>query len=391
MLDSNALADLIAELVGDYVERATAPLIERIAELEARSPFAAVEARIDEIERGLPALIATSAAPLVDERFASLPAPVNGRDADPDVIRQMVQAAVAEIPLPKDGSPGADGKDADMAVVAAMVEEAVGKAVSALPPAEPGAPGRDVDMDVVSGMVADQVREAISALPPAQDGKDGVDGANGRDVEDIQVIQNGSIVEFAFTVGETRSIFEIELPAGPAGADGKDGDTGERGPDGRVGKITKWTDAVHYENDIVTHAGSVYQALRDTGHAPPHDDWLLIVSAGTDGAAGRSLNPSGTYQPDAVYRQLDIVMLNGSSFVALADEPGSCPGEGWQLLAGVGKRGQQGERGSPGARGDAGQPVVAAEVTSEGALVLVNGDGSTVTADFYPVLSRIDR
>jgi hypothetical protein len=350
MLDSNALADLIAELVGDHVDRATAPLIARIDELEARSPFAGVEARLDEIERGLPTLIATAAAPLVDERFASLPAPVDGRDADPEVIRQMVQQAVAEIPLPKDGERGAD-----------------------------------VDMDLVAGMVAEQARQAVSAIPAPERGER---GANGHDVEDIEVTQDGAVVEFAFTVGETRSIFEVELPHGLSG---NDGERGERGPEGRIGKIHKWVDAVHYENDIVTHAGSLYQAQRDTGHAPPHDDWLLIVSAGTDGIPGRSLNPSGTYQPETVYRQLDIVMLNGSSFVALADEPGACPGDGWQLLAGVGKRGQQGDRGGPGARGEAGPAVVAAEVNDDGSLVLMNGDGSTVKADFYPLLSRIDR
>jgi hypothetical protein len=50
-------------------------------------------------------------------------------------------------------------------------------------------------------------------------------------------------------------------------------------------------------------------------------------------------------------------MVDGSSFVALKDHPGPCPGDDWQLLASRGSRGHQGpsgERGLPGPRGDAG-------------------------------------
>jgi hypothetical protein len=56
-------------------------------------------------------------------------------------------------------------------------------------------------------------------------------------------------------------------------------------------------------------------------------------------------------------RRLDVVALNGGSFVALKDKPGPCPGSGWQLIASQGKRGvagEKGERGPPGPRGDAG-------------------------------------
>jgi hypothetical protein len=65
----------------------------------------------------------------------------------------------------------------------------------------------------------------------------------------------------------------------------------------------------------------------------------------------------GTFDQRASYRRLDVVALNGGSFIALKDAPGPCPGPGWQLIASQGKRGvagEKGERGPPGPRGDAG-------------------------------------
>jgi hypothetical protein len=65
----------------------------------------------------------------------------------------------------------------------------------------------------------------------------------------------------------------------------------------------------------------------------------------------------GTFDQSASYRRLDVVALNGGSFVALKDAPGPCPGPGWQLIASQGKRGvagEKGERGPPGPKGDAG-------------------------------------
>lgn len=64
----------------------------------------------------------------------------------------------------------------------------------------------------------------------------------------------------------------------------------------------------------------------------------------------------GTHREAESYSFFDIVALNGSSFIARTDNPGPCPGEGWQLIAsaGHGKTGPRGERGEPGARGERG-------------------------------------
>jgi hypothetical protein len=69
----------------------------------------------------------------------------------------------------------------------------------------------------------------------------------------------------------------------------------------------------------------------------------------------------GTYASEEEYKQLDVVVMNGSSFVALKDAPGRCPDSGhWHLLASRGSRGQhgaEGARGLMGLRGERGAPA----------------------------------
>jgi hypothetical protein len=72
------------------------------------------------------------------------------------------------------------------------------------------------------------------------------------------------------------------------------------------------------------------------------------------GAPG-SFNVRGTFDTDAVYSYLDVVAFNGSSWVAVRDNPGDLPGPGWQLLSSAGKRGPRGEPGPPGAPGKEGR------------------------------------
>jgi hypothetical protein len=59
----------------------------------------------------------------------------------------------------------------------------------------------------------------------------------------------------------------------------------------------------------------------------------------------------GTWKEGETYAHLNIVALNGSSFIARHDDPGQCPGDGWQLIASAGKPGKPGPKGD---RGDAG-------------------------------------
>lgn len=183
-------------------------------------------------------------------------------------------------------------------------------------------------------------------------------------------------------------------PAGEAGERGEKGDTGERGeqgPEGRLPVVRTWSEGVHYEGAVVAHAGATWQAVRDTGREPPHDDWACLAQAGADGLDGRSFTIRGTYAAETEYRALDVVALNGASFAARRDDPGACPGDGWQLIAAQGKAGRPGERGPMGPKGERGLPgasVVALEIDGNGMLSLRNADGSVVRCDLYPVLVK---
>jgi hypothetical protein len=111
---------------------------------------------------------------------------------------------------------------------------------------------------------------------------------------------------------------------------------------------------VHYEGDLVVHDGSLYQCIKDSGHPPPHEDWVCVARAGRDGLTPRVC---GTWAPDDRYRTLDVVALNGASFIARKDDPGVCPGEDWQALTLQGKRGIAGPKGDRGEKGQPGSPA----------------------------------
>jgi hypothetical protein len=63
-----------------------------------------------------------------------------------------------------------------------------------------------------------------------------------------------------------------------------------------------------------------------------------------------SKNIRGTHDAKAKYAVGDVVAHDGASFIARRDDPGPCPGPGWQLMA------RQGQRGIAGPRGERGLP-----------------------------------
>ena len=67
----------------------------------------------------------------------------------------------------------------------------------------------------------------------------------------------------------------------------------------------------------------------------------------------------GTWRADATYKALDVVAPNRGSFVAKYDNPGTCPGDGWQLLVSAVK-GERGLRGDRGPSGPPGPPIAIA-------------------------------
>jgi hypothetical protein len=141
------------------------------------------------------------------------------------------------------------------------------------------------------------------------------------------------------------------------GPKGEKGERGLEGPPGRMLAVKHWQPgAIAYAGELVTNAGATWQAQRDTSHVPGNDpDWTCVAAAGQD---ARSPHVRGTYNPDLQYSALDIVSLNGGSFIAKQDRPGICPGEGWQMIARQGHRGNAGEKGERGERGAQGTPGV---------------------------------
>jgi hypothetical protein len=143
------------------------------------------------------------------------------------------------------------------------------------------------------------------------------------------------------------------------GAPGAQGPRGEPGPPGRVGllpAVKPWVaGVVFYRGDTVSYCGACWQAIEDTAGEPGASPaWRCIAAAGRDGQTPKI---RGTWSHGGEYRALDVVARNGGSYIARKDNPGICPGDGWQAITLPGKRGQQGERGPRGERGPPGPPA----------------------------------
>jgi hypothetical protein len=91
----------------------------------------------------------------------------------------------------------------------------------------------------------------------------------------------------------------------------------------------------------------------------------------------------GTFDLAQQYDALNIVALNGSSFIARWNDPGECPGDGWQLIASAGRAGKPGPKGERGEQGPRGLSGVSAIVRGEidrktYTMKLIMSDGSEV-------------
>jgi hypothetical protein len=249
-----------------------------------------------------------------------------------------------------------------------------------------GPAGRDADPEVVAriagvnlqeplhryieAQVEERLAARVAALPPPERGLPGERGIQG-------------VAGPKGDPGEAGPRGEaIHGPPGPRG------ERGEIGPPGVFPIATAWQpDRVAYAGDVVAHQGACWQCLEDTGRAPGDGPWVCLAVAGRDAPA---LRFRGAHRADEVYLANDVAVTGGSSFVAVRTDPGDCPGPGWALLAGTGKRGTRGIPGARGERGEAGPagrdgvpgapaPAIAAwEIDRENyAIVPLMSDGST--------------
>jgi hypothetical protein len=258
-------------------------------------------------------------------RITTIIADLARRDAERELrLERLERAIIDRLAEVRDGEPGPAGKD--------------------------GAPGADgLDGESIVGPKGDSgERGAIGSVgamgPIGGQGPAGFDGLPGKD-------------------GEQGPPGPVGPPGesiiGPMGAKGDRGDRGDQGSTGMLPIVKQWiAGAVFYAADVVSWDGETFQAKCDT--AAPLDSaehWTCLARAGQDGTDGRSLNIRGTYEPGTGYKALDVVTLNYTWFVAINDDPGPCPGQGWKSGP-VGKTGTVGQRGPKGDKGNDGDTII---------------------------------
>lgn len=270
-------------------------------------------------------------------------------------VRQIAEASAAQvisrfeaIPVPKDGT------SVTVEDVAPLIEDLVGKATAPL-----------------SEAIRGELDAAIKAIPVPKDGTSVT-------AEDVSPMVERLVGERIEAAGIAEAVKDA-VDAIPRPKDGLDG---------RIDRATPWEPGVHYARQIRTHAGGTWQALQDTATEPPHADWQCLAAPGAQGA---SFEVQGAYDDKEDYRALNVVQLNGSSFVATKDNPGACPGAGWRLLASAGGRGKQGDagkRGEPGKNGKDGVEVAAFHMDGA-SIVLTLSDGTSHSVDLGPLLESL--
>jgi len=165
MIDTKALAQATALIVQEAVDKATTPLLARLAILETRDALpdaAGVQRMIDDAIAALPmprdgkSVTVADIQPLIAEAVAravgDLPPAKDGVSVTLDDVKPLIAAeterAVAALPLPDLVEP---------------VGTAVAAAVAALPPA---IDGKSVTLDDVRPLIAQEAERAVAALPP---------------------------------------------------------------------------------------------------------------------------------------------------------------------------------------------------------------------------------
>lgn len=269
--------EAFAEATARIVKAATAPLIKRIEELEARQLQMGPAGK--DGRDGLDGKDATDAMVMeAVELFLSNNPPPSGKDgADGKDGRDGIDG--------KDGRDGADGRDGidgkdGIGLADALIDH---RGVLVLTMTD----GRTKELSEVVGRNGENGRDGVDGRN-GEDGKnglDGKDGQNGRDgvdgekgdpgeaglgFEDIDVnlADDGRTVVLSFERGELRQSFEISFPIVIDRGVYKEGAEYEKG-------------------DGVTWGGSYWIAQDKTSDKPGEAGWRLAVKKGRDGKDGK--------------------------------------------------------------------------------------------------------
>lgn len=200
----------------------------------------------------------------------------------------------------------------------------------------------DAERELRLAQMENAMRVRLAELKDGKDGKDGEKGEKG---------DTGP-------QGEPGPQGPAGLP-GERGADGRDGTNGEKGDIGPRGERGEPGErGLAGERGERGEPGIPGQA----GETGPQGLTGEKGEKGDRGDPGRTIKHRGTYDAAKTYAELDVAVVNGSSFIAIKDGAGVCPGPDWRIQASAGKRGERGERGEqglPGPRGESGKPAPA--------------------------------
>jgi hypothetical protein len=300
----------LAPVIREFVAAEQAPLLKRIAELEARQP--------ERGEKGEPgARGADGVAGPQGEPGARGEEGAPGLAGERGVDGEKGEAGPA-------GSPGPAGKDAPP-VSDDQIAAAVARYLETNPP-QAGKDGRDG----VDGAAGNDGRDGAdgAAGRDGVDGKDGASGAKGADGRDGvglagAVIDRAGDLVVTLTNGEHKNLGPV---LGKNGADGHEGAPGANGADGRDGAdglgfddfdiveddrgftlrfsrgdVVKdfplpvvtdrgvWRPQDYAKGSGVTWSGSFWIAQRDTSDKPETSDaWRLAVKRGQNGKDGKA-------------------------------------------------------------------------------------------------------
>lgn len=154
--------------------KALAPVLKGFVDKAVASLREALKKDIDQRDEGLRKEFCESIGkiPVLDlkeiaaEASRHIAVPENGKDADPEMVRQAVAEEVAKLP------PAKDGVSVTLDDVRPMIVDAVKSAVEALPPAEPGV---SVTAEDLRPVIAEEVAKAMEAITLPKDGEPGRD------------------------------------------------------------------------------------------------------------------------------------------------------------------------------------------------------------------------
>jgi len=167
MRELTAHMKAIATVVREHVSKAFSDLSTRLER---------VEISIKELPQITAESLVEQAAKLVLQELPTPKNGENGKDADPQLIKQFVVDAFAEIPVPTNGI---DGKSITVDDVAPLLNQLVTEKVSAIPIPKDG---ESIPVEQVQKMVDEAVAKALQNIPVPKNGEPG------RDAVDIEIL-----------------------------------------------------------------------------------------------------------------------------------------------------------------------------------------------------------